>query len=220
MENMIYLIPAAAVLALLFALLKSSWVSKQDAGNDKMKSIADNIHEGAMAFLNREYRVLAIFVVVVAILLAVGNRSIETSHTLIGVSFVFGAICSGLAGFFGMKIATKANVRTTNAAREGLNPALGVAFSGGTVMGMSVVGLGVLGLSVLYIVYTKMYGGEDGWTISRILQVLSGFPWALRPSRCSRASAAASTPRRPTWAPIWWARSRPAFPRTTPATPR
>jgi K(+)-stimulated pyrophosphate-energized sodium pump len=169
----IYLIPAAGVLALLFAAYKSSWVKKQDAGDEKMRTIAGHIQEGAMAFLSREYRVLSIFVVVVAILLAVGNANVETSHWLIGVSFVLGAMASGLAGYFGMRIATLANVRTTSAARSSLNKALAVAFSGGAVMGMVVVGLGVIGLSVLYIVYTQLYA--DTWGVTRILQVISGF---------------------------------------------
>jgi len=147
----IYLIPAAGVLALVFALFKAQWVKKQDAGNEKMQTIAGHIQEGAMAFLSREYRVLAIFVVVVTALLAISNAKMEGSHALIGLSFLLGAVASGLAGFFGMKIATLANVRTTSAARTSLNKALGVAFSGGAVMGMVVVGLGVLGLSGLYI---------------------------------------------------------------------
>jgi K(+)-stimulated pyrophosphate-energized sodium pump len=175
MGSLIYLIPAAGVLALVFALFKSSWVGKQDDGNDTMRTIAGHIHEGAMAFLSREYRVLAVFVVIVAVLLALGNRGLADSHWLIGVSFAFGAVCSGLAGFFGMKIATKANVRTTNAARTSLNSALAVAFSGGTVMGMSVVGLAVTGLSGLFILYFNAFDGEAGWNIERILQVLSGF---------------------------------------------
>ncbi len=170
---MIYLIPAAGVLALLFAAYKTSWVNKQDAGDEKMQTIAGHIQEGAMAFLNREYRVLAIFVVVVAVLLAVGNAKLPNSHALIGVSFVLGALASASAGFFGMRIATKANVRTTSAARTSLNKALAVAFSGGTVMGMVVVGLGVLGLGLLYIIYTKAFG--DVWDHDRLLQVISGF---------------------------------------------
>ena len=172
---MIYLIPAAGVLALAFAAFKSSWVRKQDPGDEKMQRIAGHIQEGAMAFLRREYSVLAIFVVVVALLLAVGNASVESSSWLIGISFVLGAFCSALAGFFGMRIATLANVRTTNAARDSLNKALAVAFSGGAVMGMVVVGLGVLGLSILYIAYTQFFGGADGWGTTRILQVISGF---------------------------------------------
>jgi K(+)-stimulated pyrophosphate-energized sodium pump len=169
----IYLIPAAGVLALVFALFKAQWVKKQDAGDEKMQTIAGHIHEGAMAFLSREYKVLSIFVVVVAVLLAVGNAKVGTSHALIGFSFVLGALASGAAGFFGMKIATLANVRTTSAARTSLNEALAVAFSGGAVMGMVVVGLGVLGLSILYIVYTQLY--QDAWGTTRILQVISGF---------------------------------------------
>ncbi len=173
MGNMIYLIPAAGVLALLFALYKTAWVKKQDAGNETMQTIAGHIQEGAMAFLGREYKVLGIFVLVVTVLLAWGNASLENSHWLIGLSFLFGAICSGLAGFFGMKIATLANVRTTASARTSLNKALGVAFSGGTVMGMCVVGLAVIGLSVLFLVYDRTFGVE--WGMSRVLQVLSGF---------------------------------------------
>ncbi len=175
METWFYLIPLAGVLALLFALVKSTWVGKQDAGTDVMKTIAGHIHDGAMAFLSREYRVLAWFVVIVAVLLAVGNRSLPDSHWLIGVSFAFGAVCSGLAGFFGMRVATKSNVRTTHAARESLNKALSIAFSGGTVMGMSVVGLAVVGLSVLFIIYVNSFLGTEGWSMDRILQILSGF---------------------------------------------
>ena len=172
---MIYLIPAAGVLALIFALYKARWVKGQDAGNEKMQVIAGHIQEGAMAFLSREYRVLGIFVVVVAILLAVGNAKVANSHALIGLSFVLGAVASGLAGFFGMRIATLANVRTTSAARTSLNKALDVAFSGGAVMGMVVVGLAVIGLSMLFILYSKFFGNAPGWDISRILQVISGF---------------------------------------------
>ncbi|MCB1184365.1 sodium-translocating pyrophosphatase [bacterium] len=169
---MIYLIPAAGVLALVFALFKANWVKAQDAGDEKMRTIAGHIQEGAMAFLNREYRVLAIFVIVVAALLAFGNAKLASSHAVIGVSFVLGAFASALAGFFGMKIATLANVRTTQAARTGLNTALAVAFSGGAVMGMVVVGLGVLGLSLLYIIYTQVFAD---WDTERLLQVISGF---------------------------------------------
>jgi K(+)-stimulated pyrophosphate-energized sodium pump len=175
MEGWFYLIPAAGVLALLFALVKSAWIGKQDAGTETMQEIAGHIHEGAMAFLAREYKVLSIFVLIVAVLLAVGNANLETSHWLIGISFVSGAICSGLAGFFGMKIATKANVRTTSKARDGLNGALVVAFSGGTVMGMSVVGLAVIGLSVLLIIYSSVFIGQPGWDWPRLLQVITGF---------------------------------------------
>ncbi|MFH1841900.1 MAG: sodium-translocating pyrophosphatase, partial [bacterium] len=175
MENWIYLIPAAGVLALLFALVKAMAVKSQDAGNDTMKEIAGHIQEGAMAFLAREYKVLSIFVIVVAVLLAWGNASLENSHWLIGISFACGALCSGLAGFIGMRIATIANVRTTNAARQSLNKALGIAFSGGSVMGMCVVGLAIIGLSVLFIIYDKTFMANADWSITRVLQVLSGF---------------------------------------------
>jgi K(+)-stimulated pyrophosphate-energized sodium pump len=175
MQSWIYLIPAAGVLALLFALVKSSWINKQDAGNDTMKEIAGHIQEGAMAFLAREYKVLSLFVVIVAVLLAVGNASQPASHWLIGISFICGAGCSALAGFFGMRVATKANVRTTQRARTSLNGALGIAFSGGAVMGMSVVGLAIIGISVLFIVYSTLFMGEAGWDMARVLQVLAGF---------------------------------------------
>ncbi len=170
---LIYLIPAAGVLALLFAAFKATWVKNQEPGDEKMVAIAGHIQEGAMAFLKREYSVLAVFVAVVGILLAAGNAKLEGSHWLIGVAFVLGALASGLAGYIGMKIATLANVRTTNAARNSLNKALEVAFSGGAVMGMVVVGLGVLGLSLLYITFTHLYG--ETWGVTRIIQVISGF---------------------------------------------
>ena len=169
MEKILYLLPGFGVLGLLFVLWKSAWVSKQDAGTDKMKKIAGHIAEGAMAFLKAEYKILSIFVICVAILLAVTANS-ETSSPLVGVSFVLGAFCSALAGFIGMRVATKANVRTTNAARTSLGRALEVAFAGGTVMGMGVVGLGVLGLSVLFIVYQGMFD-----SVEQVLTVITGF---------------------------------------------
>ena len=182
-SQLIYGVPAAGALALLFALVKSTWVAKQDAGTDKMKEIAGHIRDGAMAFLGREYRVLAIFVVAVAGALAWLNYGKANTHWLVAVSFVVGAICSGLAGYFGMRVATLANVRTTNAARTGLNPALKVAFSGGVVMGMSVVGLGLIGLGGLYIAYCVMFHetGATGLAAQYVAQqnmvvsVISGF---------------------------------------------
>jgi len=155
--QLIYVIPIAGAIALLFALIKSVWVNKQEVGTDKMREISGYIRDGAMAFLAREYKVLAIFVVVVAAALGFANNGLAGSHWMVAVSFVVGALCSGLAGFFGMRVATAANVRTTNAARQGLNSALMVAFSGGAVMGMCVVGLGVLGLGTLYIIYGNMF---------------------------------------------------------------
>jgi K(+)-stimulated pyrophosphate-energized sodium pump len=139
-----------------------------------MQDIAARIAEGAMAFLKAEYRVLAIFVVCVAILLAVTANS-ETSSPLVAFSFVMGAFCSALAGFIGMRVATKANVRTTAAARTSLGKALEVAFTGGSVMGMGVVGLGVLGLSVLFIIYGSMFGTDTIPNLNRVITVITGF---------------------------------------------
>ncbi|MFH1540187.1 MAG: sodium-translocating pyrophosphatase [bacterium] len=146
-----YAIPLFGVLALLFAFVKWMGVLGKEEGTDKMKEISGYIHEGAMAFLRKEYTFIAIFAVLVAILLGVLGAKQGTPLTF--ACFLYGAISSGLAGFIGMKAATKANVRTSHAARTGLNPALGVAFSGGTVMGMCVVGLGVLGMGILYIIF-------------------------------------------------------------------
>ena len=140
-----------------------------------MRSIGQSISEGAMAFLRAEYRVLTIFVFLIAILLGFFNYNSENSSSLISLSFVTGAIASGLAGYIGMKVATKANNRTTNAAKKSLSSALNVAFTGGSVMGMSVVGLGVLGLTILFILYTS--GGilDESTSITKILNILSGF---------------------------------------------
>ena len=179
MESLTYLIPVFGIIALIFAFWKATWVNKQDMGTDRMKEICGYVREGAMAFLFREYRVLAIFVVAVAILLAVANMTsseVAYRNPLIALSFVFGAFCSGLAGFFGMRIATGANTRTTQAARTSLNDALKVAFSGGTVMGMCVVGLGVLGLSVLLILYRNLgILGDASSDFSNVITVVSGF---------------------------------------------
>jgi len=160
----------AGVAALLFAFWKATWITKQDPGTPRMQEIARSIQEGAMAFLGREYRVLAIFVVVVAILLGVAGSQEESSSWMVALSFVIGASCSALAGFFGMRVATQANVRTTSAARDGLVGALNIAFSGGTVMGMVVVGLGVLGLSLLYATYQDIFSSP-----TQVMNVLTGF---------------------------------------------
>ena len=173
MEKVLYAIPVAGLLALAYALYKAAWVKKQEMGTDRMKEIAGYIQEGAMAFLGREYRVLAIFVAVVAVLLAASNAGLEGSHWMIAISFIVGAFCSGLSGYFGMKVATNANVRTANQARVSLNEGLKVAFSGGTVMGMCVVGLAILGLSVLFIIYKKVWPGDEN--IMMVINVLSGF---------------------------------------------
>ena len=227
MEQLQNYLPLFGILALLFVFYKNAWVSKQDAGNEKMQTIASNISKGAMAFLKAEYKVLAIFVIAVAVLLAFkGSNETETqtvaavnatcmnnneesvqswdaskdidgkeceesgnkysaavpestneeptSHWMVAISFVVGAICSGLAGFIGMMVATKANVRTTNAAQESLGKGLEVAFSGGSVMGLGVVGLGVLGLSSLFLFYNSQFN-VDGNGMDRVLSILAGF---------------------------------------------
>ncbi|MEM9864696.1 MAG: sodium-translocating pyrophosphatase [Myxococcota bacterium] len=179
MENLIYAAPAAGVLALLYAFVKAGWVKKQDMGDDRMKDIAGQIQEGAMAFLRAEYKVLAVFVVAVAGLLAVANMGTEAAAAgrspLIAASFVVGAIFSAVAGWAGMKVATDANVRTTAAARSGLPQALDVAFSGGAVMGMTVVGLASIGLGGLYIVYTGSVFTDDIQGLTSAITVLTGF---------------------------------------------
>ena len=171
------LVSVAGLLALGYAFLRSQWVSKQDPGTETMIEIAGHIAEGARAFLRREYRVLGIFVLSVAVLLALVNATDRVvdgeviNSPLIAVSFIVGALCSATAGFIGMTVATKANVRTTQAARTGLAPALNVAFSGGLVMGLSVVGLGVLGLGVLFLAYDNL----TEWTDVRVINVITGF---------------------------------------------
>ncbi len=177
-QTLVYLVPVAAVMALIYAFITTQWINRQDPGTDKMKEIGSYIREGAMAFLMREYKVLGVFVVAVAAMLGVANAGSTQSHSLVAVSFVVGALCSGLAGFFGMRVATAANTRTAAAARQGLVGALQVAFRGGAVMGMSVVGLALLGLSLLFIGYTAsgIFGvsGVD-LDFTRMLSVLSGF---------------------------------------------
>ncbi|MEO6189727.1 MAG: sodium/proton-translocating pyrophosphatase, partial [Saprospiraceae bacterium] len=138
MQNLIYLMPFFGVLGLIYMAFLYKWVSKQDAGDSKMKSISDAIAEGAMSFLKAEYRVLAIFVVIAAILLGILSTQVTNSHWLIVIAFILGATFSITAGFIGMKIATKANVRTTQAAKTSLKKALEVSFKGGTVMGLGV----------------------------------------------------------------------------------
>ena len=175
MDYLIYLLPLAGVIALLYTYLRSTWVSKQEVGGEKMEKIANHIADGAMAFLKAEYRVLAIFVVAVAILLAIKGSTEDASNFWVAISFIVGAVCSALAGFIGMKVATKANVRTTQAARTSLGKALEVAFAGGSVMGMGVVGLGVLGLGGLFLLYRSMTFGDEVAELSVVLNVLSGF---------------------------------------------
>ena len=165
------LVIGAGIIAMLFAFWKTNWISKQDQGTEKMKRIGANIADGAMSFLKAEYRVLAVFVLAVATLLGFANAGNPESSYFIALSFLTGALTSGLAGFLGMRVATKANNRTTHAARTGLAPALNVAFTGGSVMGLSVVGLGVLGLGLLFTFYQSYFEADYG----RILTVISGF---------------------------------------------
>jgi K(+)-stimulated pyrophosphate-energized sodium pump len=174
MQNILYALTALGALGLVYVAWKSAWVAKQDEGTDKMKKIASYIAEGAMAFLKAEYKVLAIFIVCVSILLALTADS-DASHPLVGLSFVIGAGCSILAGYIGMRVATKANVRTAAAARTSLPRALNIAFSGGSVMGMGVVGLGVLGLTILFIVYKEMFGVDTLDNLNKVITVLTGF---------------------------------------------
>ncbi len=169
MNNILYLVPITGIIALIYVYIKNQWVSSQEVGNAKMAKIAKNIADGAMAFLKAEYKILSIFVILTSILLAVKGVNEGTSW-LVAVSFVIGAGCSGLAGFIGMRVATKANVRTTNAAQKSLGKALEIAFSGGSVMGMGVVGLGVLGISSLFLIYTEIFDSIDV-----VIKVISGF---------------------------------------------
>ena len=175
---MIYLPLALAVLGLIYMAIKQKWVMKQDAGDGKMKEISDHIYEGALAFLNAEYRLLAIFVVVVSVLLAIVSFVVPTTHILIVVAFIFGAIFSAFAGNIGMKIATKTNVRTTQAARTSLPKALSISFGGGTVMGLGVAGLAVLGLTLFFIAFFQFFMGGV-WTntmdMTIVLETLAGF---------------------------------------------
>ena len=172
MELIITFLPAFGILALLFVFLKNNWVAKQEVGSEKMARIAKNIADGAMSFLKAEYKILSIFVFAVAVLLFFKGSNEEGSNGMVAVSFVVGAICSALAGFIGMRVATKANVRTTQAARTSLGRALEVAFAGGAVMGLGVVGLGVLGLSSLFAIYQNIWPAEN---LTLVLNVLTGF---------------------------------------------
>ncbi|MFD2531612.1 sodium-translocating pyrophosphatase [Gracilimonas halophila] len=174
MDTIIYLIPVAGVIALLYTVFKTSWVSKQEIGTERMERISKSIASGAMAFLKAEYRVLSVFVLVVAVILGF-SADPTTSSWMVAISFVVGAICSGLAGFIGMKVATKANVRTTHAARTSLGKGLEVAFAGGSVMGLGVVGLGVLGLSGLFIIFGNVFGLEGASAVNKVLAVVTGF---------------------------------------------
>ena len=178
--NLIYLVPLMGVLGLIVMFVKSRWVSIQDPGDEKMVSLSNHIAKGAMAFLVAEWRVLTIFSIIAAGLLAWSGTLVETSTPFIAVSFIIGAVFSALAGYFGMNIATKANVRTTQAARTSLAKALRVSFTGGTVMGLGVAGLAVFGLGSLFILFNSMYNGLSGGFVNQhqmeiALEVLAGF---------------------------------------------
>jgi|TARA_B100001093_G_scaffold115146_2_gene107542 K(+)-stimulated pyrophosphate-energized sodium pump len=177
-STIIYLPVALALLGLAYMTYKKSWVMKQDAGDGKMKEISDHIYEGALAFLNAEYRLLSVFVLVVSLALAAVSFIVPTTHILIVVAFISGALFSAWAGNMGMKIATKTNVRTTQAARTSLPNALKISFGGGTVMGLGVAGLAVLGLTAFFIIFYQVFMG-GGWTSSEdmtiVLETLAGF---------------------------------------------
>ncbi len=177
-ENLMYLIPAFGIAGLVVMAAKSAWVSRQDAGDDNMKELAGHIAKGALAFLRAEWKVLAYFVVIAGLLLAwSGTSENVNSSPLIAVSFVIGAFFSALAGYFGMNIATKANVRTTQAARTSLAKALSVSFNGGTVMGLGVASLAVIGLGSIFVILYHYFAPEDpnGETMEKALEVLAGF---------------------------------------------
>jgi len=179
-ENLVFLIPLFGVVGLLFMARKSAWVTKQTAGDAKMTELAGYIADGAMAFLRAEWRILAYFVAVAMILLAYSGTTVETSSPVIAISFLLGALFSAFAGYLGMRIATKANVRTTQAAKTSLAQALKVSFTGGTVMGLGVAGLAIIGLGSLFIVFYQMYvartsGSVNGKEMEKALEVLAGF---------------------------------------------
>ncbi|MBD3905115.1 sodium-translocating pyrophosphatase [Chryseobacterium sp. Ch-15] len=176
--DLFVLVPVFGVIALIYTFVQSNWVSRQNAGNEKMKVISGHIADGAMAFLKAEYKILMYFVIIVAILLAVMGMTNSNSHWAIGIAFVIGAILSALAGFIGMKIATKANVRTAEAAKTSLSKALKVSFTGGTVMGMGVAGLAVLGLGAVYLIIKQIFAPDatvDSHEMERTIEILTGF---------------------------------------------
>src|SRR5690606_7092880 len=179
-ENLIYIIPLLGVIGIVVMMLKSAWVNKQEAGEKNMQELAGYIAAGAMAFLRAEWKILSYFAIIAAILLAYSGTLIETSSSIIAISFIIGAFTSALAGYIGMNIATKANVRTTHAARSSLAQALRVSFTGGSVMGLGVAGLAVFGLGSLFILFYTIYvvqtgGNVNGPAMEKALEVLAGF---------------------------------------------
>ncbi|WP_019988117.1 sodium-translocating pyrophosphatase [Rudanella lutea] len=179
MNSSLYLVPILGVIGLVVMAAKFMWVSRQDAGDARMQEISGYIADGAIAFLKAEWRVLIVFGLIVAVLLSWSGSLVENSHWSIGIAFAFGAFTSALAGYIGMKIATKANVRTAQAARTSLTRALDVSFTGGSVMGIGVAGLAVLGLSVLFIIVYNYFvsgsGNVNGIEMERALEVVAGF---------------------------------------------
>ena len=180
MHPIVYLIPAFGVVALIFTAIRSAWVNKQEAGDVKMQELAKYIADGAMAFLRAEWKVLAYFAIIAAALLAWSGTTVETSSPIIAISFLIGAFLSAFAGYIGMNVATKANVRTTQAARTSLSRALRVSFAGGSVMGLGVAGLAVLGLGSLFIVFFQVFvlstgASVNGLEMEKALEVLAGF---------------------------------------------
>ena len=178
MENLVFILPAFGLIGLVWMLVLKAWVKKQDAGEDKMKQLANYVKEGAMAFLKAEYKMLVVFVIIAGILLGVISTLVETTHWFIVIAFVIGALFSAVAGNIGMRIATDANVRTTQAARTSLPKALKVSFTAGTVMGLGVAGLAVFGLSALFAVLF-MWFMNGGWSnthdMTMVLEALAGF---------------------------------------------
>src|SRR5580704_3517150 len=178
MDKLIYLVPLAGVIGLIYTLIKFSWVSKQDAGTERMQEISKYIAEGAMAFLKAEWKILSYFVVIAALLLGIMGANNPHSNWSIAIAFILGAVLSATAGYIGMRSATKANVRTAQAARSSLSKALSVSFTGGSVMGMGVAGLAVLGLGGLFIILKAIFASGspvDSDEMVRTIEVLTGF---------------------------------------------
>jgi K(+)-stimulated pyrophosphate-energized sodium pump len=178
MMNLVYAVPAVGIVAIIYMIIRSSWINKQDAGDARMQTIALYIQRGAMSFLTAEYRILTIFVIITSILLFFLSYGNENSSPLIVVAFIIGAFFSASAGFIGMRVATKANVRTAQAARTSLSKALDISFAGGSVMGIGVVGLGILGLGILFLTFMYLFNPEsssDPKIMNRVLEVLTGF---------------------------------------------
>ncbi len=209
MQTILYAIPAFGLVALLYTAIKSAWVTKQDAGDEKMSTIARYIAEGAMAFLKAEYKVLTYFAIIASIFLFYLGYVGEKSSPIIVGAFLIGCIFSALAGFIGMRIATKANVRTAQAAKTSLSRALNVSFTGGAVMGMGVAGLAVLGLGSLFIAFYYWFVQRSGaapavrrWRLRWKCSPVSR--WVRKALPSSPGWAAGSTPKPPTWALTWW----------------